>query len=261
MIQVPVGLEPQPGQVALRWLGQGGFAFRSPNGFLWLVDPYLSDYGRNRPSERLVPPPIDPATVLCDAVLCTHAHGDHTDPISLRAIATASPDARFYGCAEAVAVMQEAGIPSTRTQTVAVGAGEITLRGMRPGPSDVRVAVVYADHGGDACGFVFAIGDTTRPFRLYVTGDSLASDRLRSEKTVDVDLLCVCINGRMGNMTARDAAMLSGQIGAKTVIPMHYGVMVHNTADPQDFLDELANQEVKSTPRVLEIGESWMLSY
>ncbi len=258
----PITLEPQPGQVAVRGLGQGGFAFRSPNGVIWLVDPYLSDFGRQGPAVRLGPPPVDPGTVMCDAVLCTHSHSDHTDPVSLQAIAGASPEARFYGCDEAVKIIRDdASVASRRVQTVVVGDRNVSVRGMRQPMSDVHADIVFADHSGDPCGFVFHVGDGTRPFRAYVTGDTLYHSNLASEVTRDVDLLCVCINGRMGNMSAGDAARLTGETGAKRVIPMHYGVMANNTVDPATFVDEIARQGVQAQVHVLGIGESWLLSF
>ena len=257
----PVPLEPQPGQVAIRWLGQGGFAFRSPNGITWVVDPYLSDFGRSGPAQRLVPPPVDPATIFCDAVLCTHAHSDHADPVSLGAIAKASPDARVIGRDASIAVGVEAGVATRRLQTVGVGDRAVPVRGMRQASTDVHVDVVFADHSGDACGYVFSIGDGARPFRLYVTGDTLHHPDLASDTTRGVDLLCVCINGRWGNMGAVEAATLARDLGAKRVLPMHYGVMVDNDADPATFLDALAATGAVAEPKVLTIGESWLVSY
>ncbi len=257
----PVLLEPQPGQVAVRWLGQGGFAFRSPNGTTWVVDPYLSDFGRNGPARRLVAPPVDPSTVFCDAVLCTHAHSDHADPVSLSAIMKASPGARLFGRAASIAVAVEAGIPDPRLQHISVGDRSIPVRGLRQPSTDVAVDVVFADHSGDACGFVFSVGDGPRPFRLYVTGDTLHHPDLVSDATTGVDLLCVCINGRWGNMGAVEAATLARDLDARRVMPMHYGVMVDNDADPTTFLEALAKSGAIAEPKVLAIGESWLVSY
>ena len=257
----PVLLEPQPGQVAIRWLGQGGFAFRSPNGTTWVVDPYLSDFGRNGRAKRLVGPPVDPSTIFCDAILCTHAHSDHADPESLAAIAKASPDARLIGRDASIAVGVEAGIASRRLQAVSVGDRRVPIRGLRQPSTDVYVDVVYADHSGDACGYVFSVGDGPRPFRLYVTGDTLYHPDLVSDATRDVDLLCVCINGRWGNMGAVEAATLASKLGVPRVVPMHFGVMVDNDADPEAFLEALRANAVVTEPKVLAIGESWLVGY
>ncbi|MDQ3701542.1 MAG: MBL fold metallo-hydrolase [Chloroflexota bacterium] len=286
--------EPLPGQVALRWLGQGGFAFRSPGGLVWCVDPYLSSYSGRADFQRLAPTPVAADSLITDAVLCSHAHSVHTDPVSLPMIAAVSPQARFYAAAEGAQKMSDLGIPSGRIETVQAGDRAVPLRGTarsgvegsagRAAPPDVLADVVFASHSGDAVGFVFHVGVTpptpaidspsaavppadfgsaaapaVRPFRIYVTGDTLYDPQLLSQTTRGVDLLCVCINGRGGNMTHEEAARLAGELGATTVIPMHFGVMPHNTLDPQLFLDALAAQGVQSTPRVLGIGETLVL--
>src|SRR5205823_5094479 len=150
-----------------------------------------------------------------------------------------------------------------RIQTVTAGDRGVAVRSMGSHDSDVTADVVFASHGGDAVGYVFHVGGahgTQRPLRVYVTGDSLYDSELISDTTRGVDVLCVCINGRMGNMNHEEAARLAGELGARTVIPMHYGVMPHNTIDPQLFLDALKAQKIRATPRVLQIGETALLS-
>ncbi len=251
--------EPQPGQVALRWLGQGGFAFRSPDGLLWCVDPYLSSFSSRPDFRRLAPAPVAAETLTVDAVLCSHAHSDHVDPLSLPQIAQASPAARFYAAAEGAQKMRDLGIAGTRVQTLRVGDRGVPVRAQQMPGTDVTADIVFASHSGDACGFVFHVGSGSRPLRVYVTGDTLYEPQLVSETTRQVDVLCVCINGRMGNMNHEEAARLAGELDAATVVPMHFGVMPHNTVDPQLFLDALQAQGVRSRPRVLEIGESLLL--
>ena len=245
-----VPLPPRPGQVAVRWLGQGGFAFRTPEGGVWCVDPYLSNHGGRGPVDRLAPAPINAANVRADAVLCSHAHGDHTDPISLPEIAAGAPSCRFYAAAEAIAKMESFGISPSRLRTVKVGDRALPIA------AGVTADVVFASHSGDAVGFVFHAAG----LRLYVTGDTLYDPQLISETTRGVDLLCVCINGRGGNMSHEEAARLAGDLDARIVIPMHYGVMPHNTIEPSLFLDSLRAQGAASTPHVLEIGETVLLS-
>ena len=259
-----IDLEPQPGQVALRWLGQGGWAMRSPDGVVWCVDPYLSSYSSRPDFQRLAPAPVEAAAVQADAVLCTHNHSDHVDPISLPQIAQASPAVRFYVAAEGAQKLRDLGIMAGRIQTVRAGDRGVPVRATNAYSGDVTVDIVFAEHGGDAVGYVFNVGVSehghARPLRVYVTGDSLYGPQLVSDATRGVDVLCVCINGRMGNMTHEEAARLAGELEAHTVIPMHYGVMPHNTIDPQLFLDALQAQGVRARPRVLKIGESALLS-
>jgi L-ascorbate metabolism protein UlaG (beta-lactamase superfamily) len=60
-------------------------------------------------------------------------------------------------------------------------------------------------------------------------------------------------------MNHEEAARLAGELDARLVIPMHYGVMPHNTIDPQHFLDALKLQGIRSEPRVFQIGETVLL--
>ncbi len=263
VVEALVPYEPQPGQVALRWLGQGGWAMRSPDGVVWCVDPYLSSYSGRPDFRRLAPTPVEAAAVQTDAVLCTHSHSDHTDPISLPQIAQAAPAARFYAAAEGAQKLRDLGIPAARIQAVKAGERGVPVRAVSAYNTDVAADVVYASHSGDAVGYVFHVGGSAhgagRPLRVYVTGDTLYDPQLVSDATRGVDVLCVCINGRLGNMNHEEAARLAGELDARVVIPMHFGVMPHNTVDPQLFLDALRVQGVRAEPRVLQIGEAVLL--
>ena len=244
---------PPDGAVALRWLGQGGFLFRSPGDVTWAVDPYLTNYsaGSGR-VERLNPPPVAPSELRVEAVLSSHNHSDHLDPETLTVVA-AHTSAEFYTAAEGARKLGELGVDAARVHAIAVG-DELTLGD--PARSDVRTTFVFAEHTGDPVGFVFTVGRAGRPVRIYVTGDTLFNERLFSPATRDIDVLCVCINGRGGNMTYQEAVELTRRLAPRVVIPMHFAVMPHNTIDPQLFVDAAHAAGLAAEPRVLAVGEA-----
>ena len=153
------------------------------------------------------------------------------------------------------------GIAPERIQTVGVGDRAVPVRAATAAESDVTADVVYASHSGDAVGYVFRVGGRGkgenaghRPLRVYVTGDTLYDAQLVS----DVTRVCVCINGRLGNMTHEEAARLAGELSAGTVIPMHYGVMLRTTP-LSATVPGCPGVAGDPTPRVLGIGETLVI--
>ena len=64
----------------IRFLGQSGYLLESNNTSI-IIDPYLSDsVNRVAGRPRVLPIPIEPKDIFCDAVICTHDHLDHLDP-------------------------------------------------------------------------------------------------------------------------------------------------------------------------------------
>ena len=66
--------------MTIRPLGQSGYQLKTEKSEI-IIDPYLSDsVNRVAGRPRLLPLPISPAEISCDAVICTHDHLDHLDP-------------------------------------------------------------------------------------------------------------------------------------------------------------------------------------
>src|SRR5581483_1672586 len=81
-----------PGQLALYWLCQAGFAFRTSYGQTVLIDPYFSDVvERLIGFRRMMSCPIAAEDVSSDLLVCTHEHLDHMDTDALPVIARNSP--------------------------------------------------------------------------------------------------------------------------------------------------------------------------
>ncbi len=209
----------------LRWLGQGGFLIQLGTHSL-CVDPYLSDsvaYS-NDGFRRLPPIPIAPQALHCDLLISTHDHLDHLDPDTIQ-----KTNLPLYG-----------GPESCLTHFRKLGIDEQRLRHIGRGDSfelgEAHLAGVYAEHTADSIGLVIEYQRT----KIYITGDSEYSDRLLEAGKLGIDLLLVCVNGRLGNMTAAQAAYLAEHLPCRVAIPMHYGMFQENTVDPQEFTSALS---------------------
>jgi len=243
------------GHAGLWWLYQAGFAVKSPDGTVVLVDPYLSDaVMRSYQQPRAVPPPLDPGEADPDLVLATHPHEDHLDPDSVLAWAS-HPTTRIAGPASVVAAAAKLG--AGLDQMVEIRAGEPFKIG------DIQIESVFARHMFDAEPTPDAVGYliTVDRVRLYHAGDTEYDARILDDTRGRVDVSLVCINGTTGNMNAHEAALLAWQQGARLAVPMHYGLWrdadygAGATLDPQLFVDTYRRLAPDGRAHVLVAGE------
>ena len=181
----------------ITFLGHSGFLIESEISVV--IDPFLT----GNPKAGIPADGIEKA----DIVLVTHSHPDHLG--------------------DAVAI-------SKRTRASFVSIHELTMigeldnegEGMNFGGTiDVQglpITMVKAEHStdiGDAGGFVWKQGGKT----LYHMGDtSLFSDIKLIGETYRPDIAFVPIGDRY-TMGPEQAAVAAEWVGAKTIIPMHYG--------------------------------------
>jgi L-ascorbate metabolism protein UlaG (beta-lactamase superfamily) len=253
-----------PAGVEIFWLGQAGFVLRSEHGGCVLIDAYLSDHLRAKYAGtvfehiRLQDAPVTPAGLpSLDAVLCSHQHSDHMDPVALPLISAASPAAPLVVPAASAGRYAEIGLPEDRM--LAADAGDVL--DLAPG---VRAFVVpsaheeleYDDRG--RCrwlGYVIEIGGV----RIYHSGDCAPypgqADRL-AELSADIALLPV--NGRdarrrahgvPGNFHPAEAVALCHDAGIPVMIGHHYGMFAFNTVDPEAY-----EQAVREAPVGLSVS-------
>lgn len=236
-------LTPAHGQIGLCWLGQAGYALRTPAATA-LIDPFLA-----RNPDRLFPPAFAPEDAHgIDLVLCTHDHIDHLDRESLPALAAASPEAHFVVPTPIVSVLTGLGIPESR------------IVGMQPDEAveiaGMHIAAVPAMHGTSmADAYSFGRESSGGLYRflgfvldangviLYHAGDTVLYDGMVDLlRPFHVDLALVPINGRspereaidlVGNLDEREGAHLASAIGAQVVIPMHYDMFAGNLGHPE----------------------------
>jgi L-ascorbate metabolism protein UlaG (beta-lactamase superfamily) len=70
-----------------------------------------------------------------------------------------------------------------------------------------------------------------------------------------IDVMFICINGKLGNMNADDAARLTGIIAPRVAIPTHYGMFESNTEDPCKFTSQVSCGFVMEHGREYSIKE------
>ncbi len=238
--------------LAIWWLGQAGFAFKTPQGRTVYVDPYLSDaVERLHGFRRLSLAPLTAEEVRVDVFVLTHEHTDHLDPDALPIIARNNPSARFAAPAGCVQGLDEAGVPAG-ARVMLEAQRQYDLGGL-------VVHTVAADHGDlsdSALSLLLDFGG----IRVLCTGDtSFRPQTLKRLYEPRLDVLLPCINGVYGNMGPIDAAMLVQQARPRFAVPCHYGMFVeHGPSDPGGFLYACRQFAPEVKCFVLTPGRRWL---
>lgn len=208
--------------MTVTFLGQSGYVLKTERTEI-LIDPYLSESvfrAAGRP--RLLPIPMDPGSVTCDGVVCTHNHLDHLDTDTVKEMKSTQ---LFITTNEGRAVLEQLGKINvqvlTEGKTVTVG--------------DMELTAVFANHTVEAFGLIVKAQGKT----LYFSGDTLYHEKLFDIASYKPDVAFICINGRLGNMNAAEALCVARKIGAKVNIPNHYDMFASNSEDPHLFADHI----------------------
>ncbi len=221
------------GSAALWWLGQMGYVIKTPAGTLFSVDAYLTNsckaigasIGLNL--DRKVPIFISPEELDVNHFLCTHSHGDHADPDTIRGLRAGVVET-YVGPGQACEVFDQCGIAKAKVQQVYPGAkvqiSDVTLHGTFAVPTD--------DSDITHMGYVLAIENGPR---IYISGDTDYHNLLAHVRKLEPDVMITCMNSGFNNMSHWEAAELAGQIKPKVAIPCHYDMFPDNSADPQLF--------------------------
>ena len=229
---------------SLQWLGQGGYLIRNGNSSV-CIDPYFSDcVEKSSGKKRLVPPPFPPEDLTADLVICTHDHLDHLDVDAVPLFSHGKQ--LFAGPDSCCRHLSQLGIEPDRLRPFCRG-DSMEIGGL-------TLYAVHAEHTEDSIGVVVSHPEAI----LYFTADSLYSPKLLEVKKYCPELVVTCINGKLGNMSAEDAAVLTAALSPKTGIPSHYGMFMENTEDPHSYTTKLAGSPVKTM--ILEYGKVYPVS-
>jgi len=253
------------GPLVIWWLGQSGFLVAWEGRHL-LLDPYLSDSltrkyaDTDKPHVRMTERVVDPARLgFVDVVTASHAHTDHLDPDTLRALVAARPDVVLV----APAAHRDLAAERAGVAPLAIDDGETVEA------AGFMIAAVPAAHEAierDGEGRMLQLGYVVRcgPFAIYHAGDTVRYEGMAARVRdvagpggIDVALLPIngCAPERRvaGNLWGGEAAALAHELGAGMAVPMHFEMFAFNTEPPDAFA--AACERLGQPYRVLRAGE------
>lgn len=246
----------RPG-VTLWWLGHCGFAIKSFE-MAFYIDLCLST-PEGQP--RKISPPLDPTLITnADLLLCTHTGRLHMDPDTLSAVLRASPSARIVMPKSAAGFANSIGIPFDRmTTTDSDLRVEYFKRGLYGRVYSVPAAHPELDWtplgGYPRLGYLMRFGDIT----IYHAGDCRIYEGIVDKlKPYRVTVALLPINGN-GNFEIAQAAQLAEDIGARWLVPMHYGTFADQDADIGRFIDHMLGFRPSTGFKVFQPGERWTI--
>jgi len=225
----------------IQWLGQAGFILKTDKGTL-AVDPFFGEAKRN--NQRIYPPHLEGGSVHVDMVLTTHAHWDHFDPITYKEYVIPQV---IVGPGTCMKALRDSDLS---IEGIQLDRGEVLER------CDFRITAVPADHEIDSVGYLVEFGG----LRLYFSGDLLFSaESIMPNVGMSPDITFICINGKLGNMNFREAASYCRIVNTKVGVPTHYDLILHNTENPDQFVQALSEYAPGVAPFVMERGRSYAL--
>lgn len=228
--------------VNLTWLGHSTFKIETPEGRIFLIDPWTTQNPMCPESEK--------KQAKVDVMLCTHGHFDHIGD-AVEIVKEHQPI--VVGIYELAAWLQKKGAKNTRPMN----------KGGSQTVEDVRITMTHAVHscgiqeddgsivyGGEACGFVLEFSDG---LKLYHAGDTAVfSDMKLIGELYAPDVVCLPIGDHF-TMGPLEADMACQLLRPRAVIPMHYGTFPLLTGRPGDM--KSAAEELGFEMLVFKPGE------
>ena len=213
----------------ITWLGHATFELEFESGEVLLLDPWIEGNPAAPKGHKLS---------KVDAIAISHAHFDHANDVL--------PLAKKYS-PKIVAIFETASWLEKKgaKNTIGVNKGGTVDLGF------VKLTMTHALHscsikdgddliyGGEAAGYVltFKDGRTT-----YFAGDTAVFSDMKLIEELHKPELAFLPIGDHYTMGPRAAALAARLVGAKKVIPMHYGTFPALTGRPEDLARELGNE-------------------
>ena len=222
-------------QTRITWLGHATVLYRTRKGTHILVDPFI-EHNPKYPKGFSLPPKID-------YILLTHGHGDHISDAVPVAKKHGSTVAAIYELADYI---KQQGVESTIGFNMG---GTVEL-------DDAAVTMVDAKHSsgaqdskgthyvGVATGFVIAVPGS--PVAYHAGDTNVFGDMQLIGQLYKPEIALLPIGGHY-TMSPKEAALATRLLGAKTILPIHFGTFPPLVGTPA----QLATM-VDSTVRVVD---------
>lgn len=209
----------------ITWLGHATVLVQTAKGTNILIDPFIEGNPRY-PKGFEFPSKLD-------FILLTHGHGDHISDVVPVAKKHKSTVVAIY---ELAAYVAGKGIDQSKTVGMNLG-GTVQL-------NDVAASMVEAKHSsgaqdeegthyvGVAAGFVLTTADSQV---LYHAGDTAVfSDMKVIAELYKPEIAMLPIGGHF-TMGPREAALAVRYLGAKTILPLHFGTFPPLKGTPKEL--------------------------
>lgn len=226
----------------LWWLGRAGFVIRFAN-VTFYIDPCLSGADALLKGEDIR---------HADMILATHGHPGHMDASAIAPMLENSKTAKLILPKSAADDAHARGIAYPRMTTTDADLRVEYFKGNLYG----RVYAVPSAHpqldwtpvgGFPYLGYLIRFGRWT----IYHAGDCARYETLASRlKPYTPAVVLLPIGGK--NFSVAEAAQLAEDVGARWVVPMHYGDGVE-----QDFVTHMLGHRPQQQFKVFARGEKW----
>jgi L-ascorbate metabolism protein UlaG (beta-lactamase superfamily) len=190
-----------------------------------------------------------------DMVFATHVHAGHLDPPTVTAMLERSRHAKVVLPKSAADPANAAGIPYNRMSTTDAGLRieyfKDHLYSRVYAVPSAHPDLAWTQAGGHPClGYLIRFGRWT----IYHAGDCSPYPELAAHlQPFNVTVALLPIGGR--NFSVNDAAQLAVDIGARWVVPMHYGTFDEDRES--EFVAHMLGHRPELRFRVFQCGEKW----